>query len=255
MTKIISIANHKGGVGKTTTIASLGVALSMRGKKTLVVDLDSQKNLTTLFLEDDPQRTIFDAMIERRNLPIIQVRENLSLCPSSEDLINIDKALTTLVNDDSLELRILSLLLEPVKKEFDYILLDCPPSLGIMTRNGLVASDEVIITLTAEALPTKGLNSLMEAIDLAREGLNPKLSILGILITRYNRRKINRIVEEALRENFGDLVFRCKIRENVDIAESPLFNKDIFSYSPDSIGATDYLSLADEIISLHNTTL
>ena len=133
--------------------------------------------------------------------------------------------------------------------DYEYILLDCPPSLGLLTINALTASTKVIIPLTPEALPAKGLGTLLDIIERTKETLNPGLSLGGILITRYNRRKINRLVEETLRETFGDSVFRTKIRENVDISESPLQNKDIYSYSPDSIGAKDYESLAVEIVS------
>ena len=140
---------------------------------------------------------------------------------------------------------VLRKLLSPL--EYDYILLDCPPSLGLLTINALTASGEVFVPLTPEALPAKGLGTLLEIIDRTKEGLNPDLRLSGILITRYQRRKINRIVEESLRETFGDLVFKTKIRENVDISESPLQGTDIFSYSPRSIGAEDYRSLALEV--------
>ena len=140
---------------------------------------------------------------------------------------------------------ILRRLLSPLG--FDYILLDCPPSLGLLTINALTASTEVFVPLTPEALPAKGLGTLLDIIQRTREGLNPDLHLGGIIITRYQRRKINRIVEESLRENFGDLVFKTKIRENVDISESPLQGTDIYTYSPKSIGAKDYRDLAIEI--------
>ena len=131
--------------------------------------------------------------------------------------------------------------------DFDYILLDCPPSLGLLTINALTASSEVFVPLTPEALPAKGLGTLLDIIRRTREGLNPGLRLGGIIITRYQRRKINRIVEESLRESFGDLVFKTRIRENVDISEAPLQGSDILSYSPRSIGAEDYRSLAREV--------
>lgn len=253
MGKIIAIANHKGGVGKTTSVASLGVALSQKGKKVLLIDLDAQGNLTSLFIHDAPERTIFEAMTGNKILPIIHITDNknLDIVPSSLDLVGIEKALSILVHDDVKELTILRNLLEPKRDSYDYILIDCPPSLGILTKNALTASDGVIITLTAESLPTKGLTSLIDAILMTRRGLNKTLSLFGILITRYNRRKINRLVEATLRESFEDVVFTTKIRENVDIMESPLYGMDIYSYSPDSIGAKDYSDLANEIINKH----
>lgn len=249
----LAIANHKGGVGKTTTVASLGVALSHKGKRVLLIDLDAQGNLSSLFVHDTPERTIFEAMTGNKVLPIIHITDNtnLDIVPSSLDLVGIEKALTTLVNDDYKELNILRTLLEPIRESYDYILIDCPPSLGTLTKNALTASDGVIITLTAESLPTKGLTSLIDAILMTRKLLNKNLKLSGVLITRYNRRKINRLVEATLRESFEDVVFTTKIRENVDIMESPLYGTDIFTYSPDSIGAKDYSDLANEIINKH----
>ena len=171
----------------------------------------------------------------------MQVRERLWVCPSSIDLVSMDMELGDLKGR---EYR-LSGLLRPL--DFDYILLDCPPGLGLLSINALTASTEVIVPLTPEALPAKGLGTLLDVIQRTRGGLNPDLQLGGILITRYQRRKINRIVEESLRETFGDKVFQTKIRENVDISESPLKGTDIFSYSPKSIGAEDYWRLALEI--------
>lgn len=249
MGKIISIANHKGGVGKTTTTASLGKALSLEGKKVLLVDLDAQGNLTSLFLENVPENTIFGSLVAKAPLPVISISGNLSLVPSSPDLIGVERAISAIFPDDrGKQVSLLRGLMEKVRGEYDYILLDCPPSLGDLTINALTASDGVVITLTAESLPAKGLSSLLDAISNTRRVLNKSLKLSGILITRYNRRRINRIVEESLRENFGEIVFRTKIRENVDIMESPLYGKDIFSYSPNSNGAKDYTELAKEII-------
>ena len=249
MGKVISIANHKGGVGKTTTTASLGKALSLEGKRVLLIDLDAQGNLSTLFLEKIPEETIFGSLVTKSPLPEISISKALSLVPSSPDLIGVERAISTLFPDDRRkQVSLLRGLLGEVRKRYDYILIDCPPSLGDLTINALTASDGVIITLTAESLPTKGLSSLLDAIEKTRTLLNKTLSLSGILITRYNRRKINRLVEESLRETFGELVFRTKIRENVDVMESPLYGKDIFSYSPDSLGANDYRELAKEVI-------
>lgn len=241
MRQIISFANHKGGVAKTTSVSSLGVALSKMGRRVLLVDLDPQTNLTDLLTKETGDRTLYDSLRDLRDLPTIQIREGLELCPSSINLVSMDIELGNLPDRDQR----LSKLLRPL--DYDYILLDCPPGLGVLTINALSASDKVIIPLTPEALPAKGLGTLLNIIELVKSKSNPALELGGVLITRYNRRKINRLVEETLRESFGDKVFKTKIRENVDISESPLEGKDIFTYSPGSNGSKDYWSLALEI--------
>ena len=242
MRQIISIVNHKGGVGKTTSVSSLGVALARMGKRVLLVDLDAQGNLTDTLTQTPGDRSIYDSLRTLETLPVVKIREGLDLCPSSIDLVSMD---LELADKREREFR-LSQLLQGL--DYEYILLDCPPSLGLLTINALTASTKVIIPLTPEALPAKGLGTLLDIIERTKETLNPGLSLGGILITRYNRRKINRLVEETLRETFGDSVFKTKIRENVDISESPLQGMDIYSYSPNSIGAKDYESLALEVV-------
>ena len=243
MRQTISIVNHKGGVGKTTSVSSLGVALARMGKRVLLVDLDAQGNLTDTLTQTPGDRSIYDSLRTLETLPVVKIREGLDLCPSSIDLVSMD---LELADKREREFR-LSQLLQGL--DYEYILLDCPPSLGLLTINALTASTKVIIPLTPEALPAKGLGTLLDIIERTKETLNPGLSLGGILITRYNRRKINRLVEETLRETFGDSVFKTKIRENVDISESPLQGMDIYSYSPNSIGAKDYESLALEVVS------
>ena len=243
MRQIISIVNHKGGVGKTTSVSSLGVALARMGKRVLLVDLDAQGNLTDTLTKTPGDHSIYDSLRTLETLPVVNIREGLDLCPSSIDLVSMD---LELADKKEREYR-LSRLLQGL--DYEYILLDCPPSLGLLTINALTASTKVIIPLTPEALPAKGLGTLLDIIERTKETLNPGLSLGGILITRYNRRKINRLVEETLRETFGDSVFKTKIRENVDISESPLQGMDIYSYSPNSIGAKDYESLALEVVS------
>jgi chromosome partitioning protein len=241
MKRIISVVNHKGGVGKTTSVVSLGVALSQLGRRVLLVDVDPQRNLTDSLSVPETGRTLYEALREGKGLPIVEVKPGLSVCPSSIDLVSMDIELGDLKGREFVLRRLLSPL------DYDYILLDCPPSLGLLTINALSASTEVIIPLLPEALPAKGLGTLLDVVKMTKERLNPSLQIGGILITRFQRRKINRIVEETLRENFGDLVFQTKIRENVDISESPLQGTDIFTYSPRSIGAEDYRRLALEV--------
>jgi len=242
MSQIISFANHKGGVAKTTSVSSIGVALSRMGKRVLLVDLDPQTNLTDLLSKNRTERTLYDSLRDLGSLPLVHLSESLDICPGSIDLVSMDIELSSLPDR---EYRLRSLL---QGLDYDYILLDCPPSLGLLTQNALSASTRVIIPLTPEAFPIKGLGTLLNIIELVQKNSNSGLQLGGILITRYNRRKINRLVEETLRENFGELVFKTRVRENVDLSESPLEGKDIYSYSPDSLGAKDYTEVAKEIV-------
>lgn len=244
-TRIIAVANHKGGVGKTTLVASVGAALASTGYNVLLVDLDAQANLTASLLQDEQQgRTIYHALKERKGLPVVEVGQRLSLTPSALDLAGIELELAAAMSREF----VLKDLLEPVTSGYDFILLDCPPSLGLIAVNAFTASTDVLIPLTAEALPFKGLTMIQEIIAMVRKRLNPPLSLTGIIISRWAGRKLNKIVDEALRERFGDVVFNTKIRENITIAEAPLTKQDIFSYSPQSNGAKDYQALTAELL-------
>ena len=245
MAKIIAIANHKGGVGKTTFVASVGASLASQGYKTLLIDLDAQANLTASLLQDESERrTIYNALKEKRELPVVETRQNLYLTPSALDLAGIELELSGAMSREF----ILKDLLEPLAPNYDYILLDCPPSLGLIAVNAFVASTDVIIPLTAEALPFKGLTMIQEIVAMVQKRLNPSLSISGIVLNRWAGRKLNKVVEEALRERFPDVVFSSKVRENIAIAEAPLTKSDIFSYSPESNGAKDYRAVAEELL-------
>ncbi|MBR4305492.1 MAG: ParA family protein [Ruminiclostridium sp.] len=242
--KIIAIANHKGGVGKTTSVANLGVALARKGKRVLLIDLDAQQNLTFFFLKDEEAEvSIFDALKGTAPLPVLHIRENLDLTPSSIDLARAEQDLNGRIAREYL----LKNLLAEAGANYDFILLDCPPSLGVVTYNALVASTDLYITLTAEALPYKGLTMLEEVVGELK-ALNRELCISGVFITRYNNRNLNNIVAEQIRERYGDKVFKTKIRENIAVAEAPLAGEDIFTYAPESNGAKDYEALADEIL-------
>ncbi len=251
MATIIALTNHKGGVGKTTSVASISASLASKGYRTLMVDLDTQANLTGSFLPDDQQeRTIYNALKERKDIPIINIKPNLDIVPSSLSLAGIEIELSSAISREY----ILRELLIPLNQEYEFILLDCPPSLGLITINALAAAHEVIVPLTAEALPFKGLLPMVqEIIDMVRERLNPKLRLCGILLSRWEGRKLNRMVENTLRENFGDIVFNTRIRTNIAIAEAPLVKKDIFDYNYSCNGATDFNCLTEELIEkVHN---
>lgn len=245
MGKVIAIANHKGGVGKTTSVASIGAVLSRKGYRTLLVDLDAQANLTgSLSDTDEQQRTIYEALREREQLPVVEVSEGLSIVPSSLDLAGIELELSSSMSREFA----LKDVLEPVAGDYDYILLDCPPSLGLLTVNAFVASDEIIIPLTAEALPFQGLTMIGKIIGMVQKRLNTSLRLSGILFTRWEGRKLNKLVEEAVRGKYGDIVYNSRVRTNIALAEAPLSKLDILSYNDKSNGAQDYIEVADELL-------
>ena len=245
MAKIIAIANHKGGVGKTTSVASIGAALAKKGKRVLLIDLDAQQNLTFCFLKDeDAEPNIYEALTGKAELPIKHIKPNLDLTPSGLGLARAEIDLSTRIARE----QILKNLIEPIAENYDYILLDCPPSLGIITTNALTAATDLYIPLTAEALPLKGLTMLDEVVEEVRKTINKRLKLSGVFITRYNKRKLNDLVEDAIKTKYGSVVFNTKIRENIALAETPLTGTDIYEYSPDSNGAKDYESLTDEIL-------
>lgn len=241
--KIISIANHKGGVGKTTTTASLGSVLAQKGYKVLLVDLDAQANLTNSLLRSEVTDSIYNALTRKTPLPCYNINVNLDIVPASLELAQVDLELASRIARE----RILANLLEEYKQNYDFILLDCPPSLGLMTLNAITASDYVIIPLTAEVLPFTGLKMISNFIMELKKYLNPKVEILGILITRWESTNLSKTIENGLR-NISDKVFKTKIRKNVTIAQAPLEKANIVEYDSKSNGAIDYMSFTDEFI-------
>ena len=245
MAKIIAIANHKGGVGKTTTTTNLGAALARLGKRVLLVDIDSQQNLTSsLMNEANVEVSIYDALQNRASLPIINVGEGLDLVPSDITLARAEMDLTTRIARE----RILKNLLDKVSDNYDYILIDCPPSLGLLTLNALTAASELYLPLTGEALPLRGLAMLDDVVAEVANTINPDLKLGGVILTRYQSRKLNKVVLENIQQNYGDKLFNTRIRENIALAEAPLTHTSIFDYDPNSNGAKDYLSLASEVV-------
>lgn len=246
MAQIISIANHKGGVGKTTTTANLGAALANTGARVLLVDMDAQGSLTSSLLEQSEfQATIYDAMIKPGSpLPIIS-GGRYDIIPADIQLSRLDMDLAGAVAPQ-LTLR---KLLQPIAGQYDYILIDCPPALGSATVNALAASHGVIITMSAEVLPLKGLQMLDDIISEVAAGINPALSLYGIVATKFSRRKINALVLDNIRSRYGDKVFNSVIRENVALVEAPLMHSDIFAYDSKCNGAADYVALANELLS------
>jgi chromosome partitioning protein len=244
----IAFSNHKGGVGKTTSVANIGAALAKRGRKVLLVDLDAQRNLTSSFLPDaDVEKqdvTIYEALRGEAALPIVPLRDGLALVPAGIELAKADLQLSQQLAREQLLKRALA----PHVAAYDYILLDCPPSLGVLTINALTAADAVYIPLTAETLPLKGLRMLEEVAEEIRSTLNPSLSLSGVFVTKYDeRRSLNKAILDAIARRYGDALFKTKIRDNIAVAEAPLAQAPVVDYKPSSNGARDYEALTDEI--------
>lgn len=243
MARIISIANFKGGVGKTTSSMNIGSALADQGKKVLLIDLDPQFNLTQSLGINDPEDTIYEALTGKKDLQPQRISSKLDLVASSFSLI---KAEIELSGEFKREF-ILAGLLEPLKDRYDYILIDCPPALGLLTVNGFAASNLIFIPIEAEYLALKGYSVLKEAIDKVGMEINK------VFITKYDSRKIlNRNVAESIKESLNGKVFHTMIRNNISLAEAPAMGVDIFRYDRNSNGAQDYMSLSKEIIKEFN---
>ncbi len=242
---IIAIINHKGGVGKTTTTLNLGKALSMCGKKTLVIDIDPQANLSQSIGVEEPDMHVYQAMIDNTPLPIVNLAENFDLIPADLDL---SEAEVKLQNDVNGYFKLRNAL-KSAKEKYDFILIDCPPSLGILTTNALIAATHILIVVQSEYLAVKGLQTILKLVESARENLNPDLEVAGMLITQINKTVFRQNIAETLRNIYQGKVFQTAIRQNISLAEASSVGQDIFSYSPKSAGAEDYMALAKELLS------
>lgn len=244
MSKVISISNHKGGVGKTTSTINIGSGLAALGNRVLLIDLDPQANLSQSLGITHPGSTIYGALRGEYALEPIEVFKDVDVVPSSLDLSGAEVELSAEAGREY----ILKELLEPLRASYDYILIDSPPSLGLLTINAFTASDEVLIPLQAEFLALQGLAKLLEVIEKIKKRLNKALEVGGVFITQYDSRKVlNRDVASTIEAHFKEKLFKTRIRANVALAEAPSVGRDIYTYAPKSKGAEDYFSLSKEV--------
>jgi chromosome partitioning protein len=250
---VISLVIQKGGSGKTTTAVNLAAALQLTGKKILLVDADPQANLSQSFgIADEPERNLYTEIKKEINgedgeaqKAIIEIKPGLSVLPASIELAGAELELISVYGRES----IINTLLEPVVNDYDFVFIDCPHAIGMLTVNALVASDLVLIPLQAEFLPLKGVYSFLRHYDAIKKKLNKKLELLGLLLTKFDERKtMNQQVRERLRMEFPGKVFQTTIRSNIQLAKAQEAGRDIFAFDRHSHGAEDYQKLSEEFL-------
>jgi chromosome partitioning protein len=245
--RVIAFANQKGGVAKTTSTLNLGVAFKESGLSVLLVDLDPQGNLTMSqgMNPDEIERSMFDVLVHRLPIEEIIEKREVDVAVSSIDLAGAELALSSMIGRE----RALEKALVSVREKYDYVLIDTPPSLGLLTINAFVAADGVIVPVQCEYLSLRGLVQLENTLTMIRENLNPRVEIQGILPTMFDRRLLHsKEAIEILTENFGDLVYNTKIRKTVRYAEAPVKGQSVLSYDPTGDAAASYRDLAKEVL-------
>jgi chromosome partitioning protein len=244
---VIAFANQKGGVAKTTSTLNLAAALAEEGHRVLCVDMDPQGNLTMSqgLNPDSIERSMFDVLVHRLPLENVITNAEVDLAVSSIDLAGAELALSSMIGRE----RALEKALIPMKTQYDYVLIDTPPSLGLLTINALVAADHVIVPVQCEYLSLRGLVQLENTLAMIRENLNPNVAIMGILPTMFDRRTLHaREAVEILEENFGDLVFKTRIKKTIRYAEAPVKGTSVLKYDPSGNAANAYRDLAKEVL-------
>jgi chromosome partitioning protein len=250
LARVIAISNQKGGVGKTTTAVNLGASLAASEKETLIIDCDPQANTTSAlgFPKDPARRTLYQALILEEPIERIAIDariEGLDLVPSDKNLVG---AAVELISADQREYRLKSTI-QPIRERYEYILIDCPPALDLLTLNALAASDSVIVPIQCEYLALEGVSELLDTLMRLRRTINPSLAIEGILLTMYDdRTTLSKQVASDLRSFFGGQVFETVIPRNVRLAEAPSHGVPILFYDIHSKGAESYIQLAKEVI-------
>ncbi len=250
MKKIITVVNQKGGVGKTTSAVNLSAALGIHEKNTLLVDFDPQGNASSGLGIDTKELTghIYDVLIQKKSLKDIIRKsyiEKLSIAPTNIDLVGAE---IELVKEFAREQRLKSAV-DTVRDDYEYIVIDCPPSLGLLTVNALTACTDVLIPIQCEYYALEGVSQLLNTIRLIQKNLNPSLRIMGVLLTMFDKRlNLSNQVAKEVRRYFGDKVFKAIIHRNVKLSEAPSFGQSIFHYDIKCKGAGDYFALAAEVI-------
>lgn len=250
MAKVIAIANQKGGVGKTTTAVNLSSCLAYKGKKVLAIDIDPQGNTTSGLGVDKKtiERSIYDVIIndvDIHNATLETMLENLNLCPSNIQLAGAEVELVSVLARETR----LKDAISKVKDEYDFILIDCPPSLGLLTVNSLTAADTILVPIQCEYYALEGLSQLMNTVKLVQKHLNPNLEVEGVVLTMFDARtNLSIQVVEEVKKYFRNKVYRTVIPRNVRLSEAPSYGLPIILYDPKSKGAECYLELAEEVI-------
>ena len=252
MGRIIAIANQKGGVGKTTTTVNLSAALAKKGKKVLLVDLDPQGNATSgLGVDKFQQNTIYDILVNGRDASSCirpGVFGTLDVIPSTVDLAGAEIEMLDIEKHEF----ILKEELRPIAEAYDYVLIDCPPSLNLLTVNAMTTADSILVPIQCEFYAMEGLTQLMHTVKLVQKKLNPDLAIEGVVFTMYDvRTNLSQQVVDSVREYLKETVYATVIPRNVRLAEAPSHGMSIFDYDPKSAGAEAYLRLAEEVDSFH----
>ena len=247
---IVSIANQKGGVGKTTTAINLAAALAMRGRRTLLIDMDPQSNSSMSYLDiRTVERSLYDVLSDA-HCPLSDVVveskvKNLLVAPARIALAKLE---AKLVGEMEAHFRLKDRL-DPVRDDYEFIVIDCPPTLGLLTANALVASSHLLVPIQSSYFALEGTDDLLETVEKVRARANPDLRLLGVLITMHDRRTaIARDIRNQIRAVFGDLVFTTVISKSVRLEESPAYKESIFTFAPESSGAAEYYRLCEEVV-------